>query len=125
MGLVEGVAESTASLFKLFSGHLSDRAKRRKPLVVAGYGLSGLTRPLIAAAAASWHVLAARFIDRIGKGLRSSPRDALIADSTPPDRIGKAFGLHRAMDHAGAVIGPLFAFAAAITFILTVPARKV
>lgn len=111
VGLVEGVAESTASLFKLISGWMSDRVKRRKPLVVSGYGLSGLTRPLVAAATASWHVLAARFIDRIGKGLRSSPRDALIADSSPPDQLGKAFGFHRAMDHAGAVVGPLIASA--------------
>jgi len=110
IGVIEGIAESTASLLKLVSGWLSDKLNRRKALVVGGYGLSGLTRPLIAVATVGWHVLGARFIDRIGKGLRTSARDALIADSTHPDYRGKAFGFHRAMDHAGAVVGPLVAF---------------
>jgi len=110
VGLIEGVAETTASLLKLLSGWLSDKLNRRKALVISGYGLSGLTRPLIAISTMGWHVLGARFIDRIGKGFRTSPRDALIADSTPPEHRGKAFGFHRSMDHAGAVVGPLTAF---------------
>lgn len=110
VGLVEGVAESTASLLKLTSGWLSDRLRRRKLLVTWGYGLSSLTRPLMAMAALPGHVLGIRFLDRIGKGIRTSPRDALIADSTPPNARGAAFGFHRAMDHLGAVAGPLLAF---------------
>ena len=110
VGLIEGVAETTASLLKLLSGWLSDKLNRRKALVIGGYGLSVLTRPLIAISTMGWHVLGARFIDRIGKGFRTSPRDALIADSTPPEYRGKAFGFHRSMDHAGAVVGPLTAF---------------
>jgi MFS family permease len=110
VGLVEGVAETTASLLKLVSGWLSDRLRRRKALVVWGYGLSSLTRPLMAVALSPGHVLGIRFLDRIGKGIRTSPRDALIADSTPPEARGAAFGFHRAMDHLGAVIGPLLAF---------------
>ncbi|HEX2252482.1 MAG TPA: MFS transporter [Thermoanaerobaculia bacterium] len=111
LGAVEGVAEATASLLKLVSGAWSDRTARRKPLVVAGYSLAGFARPLIGAAATWPVVLVLRFTDRIGKGLRTSPRDALIADVTDPTRRGAAFGLHRAMDHAGAVVGPLVAAA--------------
>ncbi len=110
VGLVEGVAETTASLLKLISGWLSDRLGRRKALVVWGYGLSSLTRPLMAMALLPGHVLGIRLLDRIGKGVRSSPRDALIADSTPADARGAAFGFHRAMDHLGAVVGPVLAF---------------
>lgn len=110
VGLVEGVAETTASLLKLVSGWLSDRLRRRKALVVWGYGLSSLTRPLMAMALAPGHVLGIRFLDRIGKGIRTSPRDALIADSTPADARGAAFGFHRAMDHLGAVAGPVLTF---------------
>ncbi|HWU37977.1 MAG TPA: MFS transporter [Candidatus Acidoferrum sp.] len=110
VGLVEGVAESTASLLKLISGWLSDRLRKRKALVVWGYGLSSLTRPLMAMALLPAHVLGIRFLDRIGKGIRTSPRDALIADSTPAETRGAAFGFHRAMDHLGAVAGPLLAF---------------
>lgn len=110
VGLVEGTAESTASLLKLFSGWLSDRMRKRKALVLAGYILSGVTRPALALATSAWHVLGARFADRVGKGIRTSPRDALIADSTPDGHRGKAFGLHRAMDHAGAVLGPMLGF---------------
>ena len=105
IGVIEGIAETTASLLKLVSGWLSDKLNRRKAVVVAGYGLSGLTRPLIAISTAAWHVLGARFLDRIGKGVRTASRDALIADSTHPNYRGKAFGFHRAMDHAGAVVG--------------------
>lgn len=110
VGLVEGVAEATASFLKLFSGWISDRRQKRKFLVVSGYTLSTLTRPLVAAATAGWHVLFIRFLDRVGKGIRTSPRDALIADSTPESEHGKAFGFQRALDHTGAVIGPLIAF---------------
>jgi len=110
VGLVEGVAETTASLMKLFSGWLSDRIRKRKALVVFGYTLSSLTRPLMALAAAPWNVLAIRFMDRIGKGIRNSPRDALIADSCAPDEKGRSFGFNRAMDHAGAMVGSLIVF---------------
>jgi len=110
VGLVEGMAEATASFLKLFSGWISDRWQKRKSLVVAGYTLSTLTRPLVAIAAAGWHVLLIRLLDRVGKGVRTSPRDALIADSVPSSEYGKAFGFQRALDHAGAVIGPLIAF---------------
>ena len=106
LGLIEGVAESTASLVKLFSGWLSDKLQKRKSLAVAGYALASLTRPLIAMALASWHVLFIRFIDRIGKGIRTSPGDAFVADS---EFRGKAFGFHRAMDHLGAIVGPILA----------------
>jgi MFS family permease len=111
LGLVEGAAETTASLVKLVAGRLSDRLPRRKPLIVAGYGLSSLVRPLVALASAPVQVLAIRVTDRIGKGIRSAPRDALIAEVTPPESLGRAYGFHRALDHAGAVIGPLLASA--------------
>ena len=90
LGVIEGLAESTASLLKLYSGYLSDRFKRRKAWVVAGYSISNVIRPLIAFSASWLHVLALRFSDRVGKGLRTSPRDAVIADSTPPEFRGKA-----------------------------------
>src|SRR5207244_3976020 len=88
VGVVEGVAETTASLLKLASGWLSDHLPRRKPLTVIGYGLSSLARPLVAAATAPWMVLAVRFLDRVGKGLRGTPRDAIVAAVTPADRRG-------------------------------------
>ena len=110
IGLIEGMAESVAALLKFASGWWSDRVKRRKPLVVIGYALASLARPLIGVAQAASHVLAIRVTDRIGKGIRTSPRDALIADSVDPRVRGKAFGFHRASDHAGAVLGPLIAF---------------
>lgn len=109
LGLIEGVAESTASFVKVYAGSRSDRSGRRKPLVVAGYSLSNLIRPLIGLATAWPMVLGLRFVDRIGKGLRGAPRDALIADVTPADRRGQAYGLRQAMDHTGAVLGPLVA----------------
>jgi len=109
LGTVEGIAESTASLGKLGGGFISDHLRRRKFLVVAGYAVASLVRPLLALAAAPWHVLVVRFTDRIGKGVRSAPRDALLVDSVPPDQTGTAFGLHRAADHAGSVLGPLVA----------------
>ncbi|MBI5834371.1 MAG: MFS transporter [Armatimonadetes bacterium] len=110
VGVIEGFAESVASLLKLVSGWWSDQLGKRRPLVVGGYCLSGLTRPLMALAAAPWQVLVIRICDRVGKGLRSAPRDALIADVTEPELRGKAFGYQRAMDHTGAVLGPLVAF---------------
>jgi len=109
LGVIEGVAESTAALLKVFSGIWSDRLNRRKPIILAGYSISGLARPLIGLAQIWPFVLFLRFADRVGKGLRSSPRDALIADVTDPAVRGRAYGLHRAMDHAGAVVGPLVA----------------
>jgi MFS family permease len=111
VGAIEGAAESTAALLKLASGWLSDRVPRRKPLVLAGYGIASLIRPLIGLAQSATQVLGIRVIDRIGKGIRTAPRDALIADSVDPAIRGRAFGFHRAADHAGAVIGPLLAFA--------------
>ncbi len=111
IGLIEGVAESTASLVKLASGWWSDRLGRRKAITVAGYTLSACARPLVALAGAGWHVLAIRFADRVGKGVRSAPRDALLAAATPAHSWGKAFGFHRAMDHTGAILGPLIATA--------------
>ena len=106
VGLIEGVAESTSSFLKTGSGWLSDRLRVRKPLVVLGYALSGLAKPLMAAANAWPAALGVRFLDRAGKGFRSAPRDALIADVTPPQHRGRAFGFHRAADTMGAVIGP-------------------
>ena len=107
LGLIEGAAETVASLLKVVSGYLSDRLTRRKPLVVAGYALASAARPWIALATAPWHVFAVRLTDRIGKGLRTAPRDALLAVVAPPEARGRAFGFHRSMDHAGAVVGPL------------------
>ncbi|HET8548567.1 MAG TPA: MFS transporter [Bryobacteraceae bacterium] len=107
VGLIEGAAESTASLMRIASGWWSDRLRRRRPFVVSGYALTALTRLLLAAAHAWAIVLVARVLDRFGKGLRSAPRDALIADSTPAEIRGRAFGLHRSMDQLGAVAGPL------------------
>jgi MFS family permease len=111
VGAIEGAAETTSALLKLASGWWSDRASRRKPLVVAGYALASLARPLVAIAQSASQVLAIRLTDRVGKGIRGSPRDALIAESVDPSIRGRAFGFHRAADHAGAVIGPLIAFA--------------
>lgn len=110
VGLIEGAAESTASLLKIYFGRLSDRLPRRKPLVVFGYGLAGLVRPLMGLAQGPLQVLLIRLADRFGKGVRSSPRDALLADATPRDLRGRAYGFHRAMDNLGAVLGPLCAF---------------
>jgi MFS family permease len=111
LGAIEGVAESTASLLKLASGWLSDRMPGRKPLVVIGYGLASLVKPLLGFASSPGQVMAIRVTDRVGKGIRTSPRDALIADSVAPSIRGRAFGFHRAADNLGAVIGPLLAFA--------------
>jgi len=111
LGLIEGAADVVASLLKLVAGRLSDRLGARKPLILAGYGLAGAVRPLVALATAPWHVLLVRITDRVGKGVRGAPRDALIADVTPEGLGSRAFGFHRAMDDAGAVVGPLIAAA--------------
>ena len=104
LGLIEGVAEGTASIAKVFSGVLSDRFGRRKPLVVLGYGLAALSKPLFPLANSAGWVLVARFADRIGKGIRGAPRDALLADATSPEVRGAAFGLRQALDTAGALL---------------------
>lgn len=109
LGIVEGVAETTASFVKLAGGWLSDRMGRRRTLVGWGYGLAAVTRPLMALAMAPWHVLGIRFADRVGKGVRTAPRDALLAESVDVGVRGRAFGVHRAADHAGAILGPVLA----------------
>lgn len=111
LGLIEGVADATSSLMKLVSGVLVDKTRRIKPWLFFGYGLAGISRPMILLATSWVVVLFIRFADRLGKGLRSSPRDVLLADSVLPSNHGLAFGLHRALDNAGAVVGPLLAFA--------------
>jgi MFS family permease len=110
IGAIEGAAESTASLLKVITGAWSDKIGRRKPLVVAGYALASVVRPFTALAQTATQVLALRVTDRIGKGIRTAPRDALLADSAPADVRGRAFGFHAAADNAGAVLGPLAAF---------------
>jgi MFS family permease len=109
VGVIEGIADGLASILKYFSGAISDRQRRRKPWVVSGYALAAASRLLIAAATVWPLVLAARLIDRTGKGMRSAPRDAMIADVTPKEERGRAFGFHRALDHTGAILGPLLA----------------
>jgi MFS family permease len=111
LGAIEGAAETTAALLKLASGWWSDRVQRRKPLVVAGYTIASLMRPLVAIAQSAAQVLVIRVSDRVGKGIRNSPRDALIADSVDAANRGRAFGFNRTGDHAGGVVGPLIAFA--------------
>lgn len=110
IGIIEGIAESTASILKLFSGWITDRLGKYKLLMLIGYGLSNLTKPLFAISGSWSQVLVIRFSDRIGKGIRTSPRDALLADSTTMEERGKAFGFRRAMDALGAALGPLVAF---------------
>lgn len=112
MGLIEGIAESTASTLKVFSGWLSDRMRRRKPLTILGYGISAASKPILAAATVWPIVLLGRFIDRLGKGVRTAPRDALIADCTDASCRGRVFGFHRAMDTSGAALGALLAVVA-------------
>lgn len=110
LGIIEGVAEATASFLKLLSGAWADRAARKKPLVVWGYALAAVARPLSGFATSWAHVLLVRFADRVGKGIRTSPRDALIASSVGEGSLGRAYGWHRAMDNLGAVLGPAAAF---------------
>ena len=111
VGLIEGIAEAVNSIFKVLSGRRSDRTGARKPLMAFGYTVSSLTRPLIALASAWWQVLGLRFVDRFGKGVRGAPRDAMLAGYAPDGQKGRVFGFHRAMDHAGAIAGPLIATA--------------
>lgn len=123
LGVMEGTAELVASGMKIWAGRASDRATRRAPFVIFGYGLAALARPVFAFVNRPWQVVAARTVDRIGKGVRSAPRDALIGAVTPPDRRGLAFGLHRAMDNMGAVLGPTVAVV--LLGLLHVPLRWV
>ena len=111
LGAIDGVAEATANLAKLFSGRLSDRSLKRKPWVMAGYGLAALSKPLFPIATTAPAVMVARFADRIGKGIRGSPRDAIVADEAPPEIRGRAFGVRQAMDTVGALLAPLAAIA--------------
>lgn len=110
LGWIEGLADAVASALKLVSGQWADRLGRNQPLMLLGYGISTVARPFVALAQAPWHVLAVRVTDRVGKGIRSSPRDALLSHAVAPAQRGAAFGFHRAMDHAGAVVGPTIAF---------------
>ena len=116
LGVIEGVAEATASIVKVFSGVLSDYMGRRKPLALLGYGMAALTKPLFPLASSAGTVFLARFIDRIGKGIRGAPRDALVADVTPPDQRGAAFGLRQSLDTVGAFAGPVLAMILAVAF---------
>jgi MFS family permease len=107
LGLIEGVAESVASFAKLFSGYLTDRIERRKPLVVAGYFVANVVKPILAVVTAWWHILLIRFTDRLAKGVRGAPRDVMVAESVGKNRLGSAYGLIQSMDSAGAIAGPL------------------
>ena len=118
MGIIEALAESISSLLKLFAGYFSDRLGKRKALVVAGYALASLARPLLGFTRTWPQVLAIRLTDRVGKGLRTAPRDAMIADTVPMEQRGIAFGFHRAMDHGGAVIGPLLGYLLVVLFVV-------
>jgi MFS family permease len=109
LGVIEGVAEAANSILKVWSGRMADRTQAPKRLVLAGYAISSLTRPFIGAASTWGHVLTIRFVDRLGKGIRGAPRDAMLAAFATPANRGRVFGLHRAMDHGGAVLGPLLA----------------
>lgn len=110
LGALDGAADAAAAFVKLISGRLADRKERRGPLIVGGYFIAAAMRPIIAVTFAAWQVIALRVVDRLGKGLRTPPRDALIADVTPAPLVGRAFGLQRGLDHVGAIIGPLVAW---------------
>jgi MFS family permease len=110
LGILDGAADLTSSVVKYISGRLADRAGWRRPLILSGYALAVLVRPLIAAAGSAWQVIGFRVIDRVGKGIRTPPRDALIGEITPPPIRGRAFGFHRGADHFGAVLGSLAAW---------------
>ena len=110
LGIIEGLAESVAAGAKFYSGLLADRFARRKPLIVTGYAIANIAKPLLALAGAWWHILLIRFADRISKGVRGAPRDVLVSESVPPEEVGSAFGLLQSMDSAGAIIGPLAAW---------------
>ena len=119
LGVIEGVAEATSSILKIVSGRLSDRWNRRKPIIIAGYGFSSLARPFISLATTWPAVFLLRFLDRVGKGIRGAPRDAMLAGLAEPATRGRVYGFHRAMDNAGAVVGPLLA----TLFLLAYPSR--
>lgn len=121
LGLIEGIAESVAAAAKLWSGYLVDRTRNRKPLVVAGYVVANLVKPVLAVATAWWHVLLVRFTDRLAKGVRGAPRDVMLSESVDQAHVGSAFGLLQAMDSAGAIAGPL----AAVLFISHIGLRGV
>jgi MFS family permease len=123
LGAIEGAAEATASLFKYLSGRWSDRARRLLPLAVGGYAIAGVVRPLLALARVPWHVFAVRCADRVGKGIRTSPRDKLLAASADRERLAEAYSFHRGMDHLGAALGPLCA--AALLFLWPGQVRRV
>src|SRR5437899_6571465 len=109
LGVIEGIAESVASFAKLFSGYLTDRIDRRKPLVVGGYCVANAVKPLLAIATSWWHILLIRFADRLAKGVRGAPRDVMVAESVGKERLGSAYGLIQSLDSAGAIAGPLMA----------------
>src|SRR6266702_1121631 len=109
LGLIEGIAESVASFAKLFSGYLTDRIDRRKPLVVGGYFVANAVKPILAVVTGWWQILPIRFTDRLAKGVRGSPRDVMVAESVGKDRLGSAYGLIQSMDSAGAIAGPMAA----------------
>ena len=115
IGLIEGASETTASLIKVLSGWYSDRYRKRKPFIAGGYGTSSIVKPILYFATAPWHVFVLRITERVGKGVRSAPRDALIADSTDKEYRGRAFGFHKALDSTGAVIGPLLVIPVLLT----------
>ena len=118
LGIIEGIAESTASLSKVFVGYYSDRIEKRKALAIGGYGVSAVAKMLLLLASIGWYfVLLSRFLDRVGKGIRTAPRDALISESTPKELQGRAYGLHRAMDFAGAFIGVLVCYMISLHYI--------
>ena len=117
LGAIDGIAEATASFAKLASGRLSDRSRKRKPWVLLGYGLAALSKPLFPVAQGAVELMGARFADRVGKGIRGAPRDAIIADETPPEIRGRAFGLRQALDTVGALIAPLAAVGLMILFV--------
>ncbi len=118
LGMIEGMAEATASILKVYSGYISDRLGRRKPLAIAGYGLSGASKLMYLFAGFGWYfILAARFLDRVGKGIRTAPRDALIADSVDSSVKGRAYGFHRAMDYTGALLGVAVCYFISIRFV--------
>src|SRR5258708_11513342 len=116
VGLIEGVAEATAAITKVFSGALSDYLGKRKVLMILGYALAAFTKPIFPLATSIGWVFGARFVDRVGKGIRGAPRDALVADITPPRLRGAAYGLRQALDSIGAFVGPLLAVAFMIWF---------
>ena len=119
LGVIEGAAEAVSSVLKVISGTLSDRWRRRKPIVIFGYALSGGARPFISIASSWWTVFVLRFVDRVGRGVRGAPRDAMLADFADQTNRGKVYGFHRAMDHTGAIVGPLLA----TLFLLAYPNR--